>query len=606
MKVTRRRASEPDQPTRAAPDRFGAAGVVLAGAWLGMLTGIGEVSVQLAGIAAVGRPLRFDPNAVWMVPLVYTAVFGVLAGMLAAAGAFAAPLRSTRVTVTIFTLLGLWTAFLMHPRLHWLAVAVLAAGIAFQLGRFAAARQALFERVVRRSLPIGLSVFVLLGAGMAARNAWLEASRVGGLPAAAAGRPNVLLLILDTVRAVNLSAYGYVRPTTPNLKALAEEGARFERALATAPWTLPSHASMFTGRYPHETTADWMEPLDATHPTLAEALAARGYRTGGFVANRLFGTQEWGLERGFTRYEGYARSVGQALDNGTLTRKAIARASRLLSTYWMPGRKNAERMNDDLLDWLDGLEGDRPFFAFVNYYDAHEPYVEELPDRRFSEGEPLTRRIRTSQRHTAAEVAALRDAYDGAIAYLDDRLGRLVAELDRRGLRDNTLIIVTSDHGEEFDEHGHMSHGNSLYLPSLHVPLIMVLPSRVPAGAAVPEWVTLRDLPATVLHLIGESAEAEFPGRSLARRWLDSPGDAASPLLSEVSFVPNQPDWYPVARGDMQSIQEGALRYIRNGDGVEELYDLFADPGEQRNLAGEPAAAGVLDGLRAALRAAGR
>src|SRR5262249_1413595 len=130
-------------------------------------------------------------------------------------------------------------------------------------------------------------------------------SSLGRRPAPPRGAKNVLLIVLDTVRAQSLSLYGYSRDTTPNLRRIAARGVRFDQALSTAPWTAPSHASMFTGRWPHELSIGWSRPLDATHPTLAEFLSARGYKTAGFVANTTYCSYETGLDRGFARYDDY-------------------------------------------------------------------------------------------------------------------------------------------------------------------------------------------------------------------------------------------------------------------------------------------------------------
>jgi arylsulfatase A-like enzyme len=194
----------------------------------------------------------------------------------------------------------------------------------------------------------------------------------------------------------------------------------------------------------------------------------------------------------------------------------------------------------------------------------------------------------------------LRDAYESAISYLDDRLGRLFDELDRQGVTRDTVIIVTSDHGEQFGEHNLVEHVNSLYLSLLHVPLLIVDPETMPAGTRTRAWVSLRDLPATILDLAGLTDPVGFPGESLRRvvRDRESPGDV---LLAEVQRATNAyPDWYPARRGAMKSVLFDGWQYIRNyGDGGEELYDLRADPSGLRDLA--PTLAGRLDEYRGLL-----
>jgi arylsulfatase A-like enzyme len=414
------------------------------------------------------------------------------------------------------------------------------------------------------------------------------------------GMPNVLLLILDTVRASSLSAYGYTRPTTTELERLAGHGVLFETAVSTSPWTLPSHASMFTGRYPHELQATWNTALEATYPTLAEQLSRVGYRTGGFVANLSYGAREFGLARGFEHYEDYPRTLAYSLSYSNLVRFAIATVNRLTDRYYSPSRKLSRQVSSGFLQWLT-RHPDRPYFAFLNYYCAHDPYAPPAPfHRQFAAQEPPTRRVNTG-RHTAEEVRGLQDAYDGAVAYVDSEIGRLYDELKRRGQLDNTLIIITSDHGEEFGEHGQLGHGNSLYLPSLHVPLLVLFPGRVPQGVRVPQAVTLRDLPATIVDLLGLADTLSFPGHSLRPTW-DATGNAASgvssPLISQVEFARNLPSWYPISRGDMKSIVVDPYHYIRNGDGTEELYDIRKDPWQRQPLTGSDQIGPVLDSLR--------
>ncbi len=185
---------------------------------------------------------------------------------------------------------------------------------------------------------------------------------------------NVLLIVLDTVRAQSLSLNGYERETSPQLERLARRGLSFENAISTSPWTLPGHASMFTGRYPHEVSADWSVPLDATFPTLAEVLASNGYATAGFVANVGYCSYEHGLNRGFAYYSDYQFSLGQFILSSSLGRTVASsdRLRRISGYHELLNRRTAENINNDFLHWLS-TRGRQPFFAFLNYYDAHEP-----------------------------------------------------------------------------------------------------------------------------------------------------------------------------------------------------------------------------------------
>ncbi|HEU4565470.1 MAG TPA: sulfatase, partial [Gemmatimonadaceae bacterium] len=418
--------------------------------------------------------------------------------------------------------------------------------------------------------------------------------------------------ILDTVRAASLSLYGYAQPTTPKLARWAARGVVFEQAMAPAPWTLPSHGTLFTGRWPHELSAGWLTPLDGRWPTLAERFAARGYRTAGFVANLQYATYEHGLARGFQRYEDYPLSLSQVLLSSALGRTLINAKTprRLIGTDEHLNRKSAAELRGDFLHWMgDGAEG-RPYFAFLNFYDAHEPYLP--PDeyfRRFAGHDranhlsPL-RRYALGQRRakaTAADIALERAAYDGSIAYLDDQLDALFSELERRGVMANTLVVITSDHGEEFAEHGVFYHGHTLYMPALHVPLIMWMKGRVPAGERIARPVSLRDVAATVLDLAGRRGEAGAAGTSLAVLWGahgDSAGAPVSPVVSEVQRGIRLPDWYPAAHDDLRSIVADDRHFIDGPKGKGALYDFRADPWEQRDLSTTPAGRAEVARLR--------
>jgi arylsulfatase A-like enzyme len=195
------------------------------------------------------------------------------------------------------------------------------------------------------------------------------------------------------------------------------------------------------------------------------------------------------------------------------------------------------------------------------------------------------------------------DTYDASIAYLDFQLGQLFRELDRRGLLENMLVVVTADHGNEFAEHGLVNHGNSLYRLALEVPLILRIPGHVPEGARVAGPVSLRNLAATVIDLLPPRGPAIFPGRSLRRFW--SGGGAPDTIIASLDRDHTAPDWYPNSHGALNSIGFGGFRYIvREADGVEELYDFEHDVLERWNLAGTDSGRRRLPQYRAALAAA--
>lgn len=576
--------------------------VVLLTAWGALVGGAAEFGLRLVARGIRPVPVFLAPQWLWMAPLANLALFLVPASIAYLVFVRRGPDQGRRATLAVVTFLGVIGPLLLLPRIHPIALAVLAAGCAAQLARLDRNHPERVGRFLRGSTMM-LAIGILAGGvGLAVRDAWRERMLGKALPPAVGDAPNVILLVLDTVRSLSLSAYGYERRTSPTLERLSNEGVRFDRAFSTAPWTLPTHSTLFTGRYQYELSAGWSTPLDAAFPTLAERLAAHGYATGGFVANPRYTTREFGLGRGFARYRDYATSWSQLAGSSMPARWVVGSLNEWFGTDLLPGRKSAREVTGEFLRWSEGVRG-RPYFAFLNLFDAHEPYVVDAPyDRLFADQEPPTRRIETGRRYTAREVSGLRDAYDGTIASLDATLDSLFAELERRGELQRTIVVITSDHGEEFMEHGHLSHGNGLHAPALHVPLIVRAPGRVPAGKTVAAPVTLRDVPATILALGGFASDTVIPGTSLESLWRDpSAMHSSSPILSELYFVENQPDWYPVAHGDLKSVVVKGFHYIKGPGTREALYDLMADPWETRDLLADPVHRAALESARAAL-----
>lgn len=572
--------------------------VLVVVAWAALAGALAEFALILGARIVLERFTMLNPQGVWLAPLANVVVIGAPALLVWAITRWLSPRWALPSAAAVAAFLAtLEPLLVLKGRLHLVAMLLLAAGVAAQVGLFALKRPVQSTRWGRRLAGVLAAVALAGGIGFNVTRAWRERRVAGQLPAAREAAPNVLLLVLDTVRALSLSAYGYARPTSPVLARLAARGVRFDRAVATSPWTLPSHATLFTGRYPHELSAGWSVPLDDRFPTLAERLTSLGYVTAGFAANLHYCSYEFGVSRGFGYYRDYDVSVAEMWRSSSLSLAVGLWLVQRFGGYNAPGRLFADRMNERVVAWLDNdrvRDRARPFFAFVNYYDAHGPYAPPAPfDTMFSGKEPPTRDS-GSRDFTAAEVTGLVDAYDGSIAYLDRQLGELFAALERRGLLENTVVIVTSDHGEEFNEHGQMNHGNTIYFPSLHVPFI-VAGAGLPQGVAVTQPVTLRDVPATVLELVGAPAHATLPGQSLVRHWRrapDSLGAApslASPIFGEVDHARNLPASIPVSQGALKSVVVDGLHYIRNADGSEELYDVLQDPWERVNIVTAPA-----------------
>jgi arylsulfatase A-like enzyme len=580
---------------------------LLLAAWFGLLTGLLEAAVLAVRHYGFGRKLELGQDVYWLVPLVDLLLFGTV-GFLFALLAWCWPrLVPARLAVFSFLFLGFVSLLLLFsPQLHEYASILLGAGLATVSSHFLTPRVRQFDPYRRRTLRAMLTVTAGVALGRYAWSRYSEAQARAKLPPVRGDEPNVLLIVLDTVRAANLSLYGYPRPTTPHLERFAQQGVRFEQALSTAPWTLASHATMFTGRYPHELSVDWWVPLDATYPTLAEFLGQHGYLTAGFVANTRYCSYEHGLDRGFAHYEDYPLSAEHIAVSSSLVRylSTAPGLRELTRDREFPRRKSAAEINHTFLSWLARQE-QRPFFAFLNYFDAHAPYVPPPPfDLRFGPRRASSwNRLAATQFIPPRELKAMVDGYDGALAYLDTHLDLLFAELERRGILENTLVLITSDHGEEFGEHGLLDHGNSLYLASVHVPLVIRFPGRVPIGRAIRAPVSLRDLAATVMHMLNLQGESPFPGESLARCWQErhGPGLSQGPLLSEVNQVPGVPSWLPVSRGNMKSLVLDEWRYILNGDGEEEIYELAKDSWEQSDLSGTEDGSRLLPRFRSCL-----
>jgi len=564
------------------------------GVWFGVATGLLELGGTLVMVKVLGRvtydTLRTNWHYLWMTPLSNLVLFFALALLLSLATARLPRLRSFRLVVFGFAYLSSWALVSPLPGLHRTAEVVLALGLACVAARFLARRRPAFLRLARRTALAGAALIAMIAAGDVLLSNSTHSPRALAADGTPARAPNVVLIVLDTVRADSLSPYGADRDATPNLARLTRQGVLFEHARSTAPWTLPSHASLFTGRWPFELTADVGRPLDGAYPTLAEMLAGRGYATGGFVANTQNCNAWYGLDRGFDHFEDFYENAViepiEVLRSSRLgryvatTRLAQAVIKRTIGPLDYRYRKTAAMVNRDALAWLSNQD-DRPFFMFLNYFDVHDPYVPPPEaERRFTAA--------GGQAKSAVELA--RDAYDDCLLYLDDQIGRLLSELDRRGRLRDTLVVVTSDHGEGFGEHGLAGHGVSLYRSELHIPLLLVHPTRAPAGTVVKEPVSLRDVAPTILDVLGLGAAPTFAGRSLATTWNASSDHEgfAEPVLSEVDradYVPDEVEDAPARLGRMRSITANGRTYILNGDGREELYDLHDDPEEQHDLA---------------------
>ena len=614
---------------QALPARLPVASCLAWAACLGLVAGTFQLLAFLIKYTYFDpRNLNVSRHFPWMYPVSGLIVIGIAGCVLGILGAMFPRRIGAALTLWALSFLAYLTFLFVLP-IHTAACLLLAAALAYQTAKRVSPRIERYTRWMRRSLWVLAGLLLCTMAACFASDA-KEWYAVRGVPVHSNGGENVLLIVLDTVRARSLSLYGHDRATTPNLARFASRGVLFENAYATAPWTAPSHASMFTGCWAHELSVGWERPLDRSRPTLAEFLSANGRATAGFVANVTYCGYDTGLSRGFAHYEDYDVTPSTILLCSSLVERTVSFANKLPMTAGVfqgegplgSSRKTAARIGGDFLAWQRQLVG-QPFFAFLNFYDAHHPYFPpDPPGPEFgrtpetsSDYWMLTRWWGLDKRKlNPRQLELARDSYDQCIAYLDKQIGELLDELDRRRVLDNTLVIITADHGEHLGEHKLYGHGCSLYEPELHVPLLVLDPRAKVRGATVNEPVSLRDLAATVVERLDLGDHAPFPGRSLARYWSQQP-DAATrtiePVISALETAPGEDPNHgesPGCKGAMVSVIAWGYHYIRGGDGREELFEVEQDPAELRDIARAPAHAAVLKNLRAlttATRASG-
>lgn len=532
-----------------------------------------------------------SPELVWLSPVGHALLFLPFVLLLIVAAVLFARMPALRVATFVFGFLGALSILLLYnPQLHQYAALLLAVGAAVRLASAVGGKPAVWRRRFQRLAWSGTTLVSVCAALLVGGRVWSERRAVGALPQAVAGAPNILLIILDTVRARSLSLYGYVNATTPFLESLAREGTTFEWAFSTASWTLPSHASMFTGRFPSEHGADFRTALDSRYPVLSEVLAARGYRTGGFTANLTATTRGFGLHRGFSRYEDFRLTIRQLLFSTTLGQSNSLRhaGDALFEQRWIGGAvraflppqlesmnvspdndpKTAEMVVSSYLQWRR-QDTQRPYFAFLNFFDAHAPYVSPPAyDAMFSHGSVVGK-------------------YDRSIRYIDDQLRVLFDTLRARGELDNTIVVISADHGEQLGERGMQGHANSLYEQVVHVPLLVRYPARVPAGVRIGKQVTLRDLAATITDLGAVQGSTGLGGSTLARAWGPDANSISEPL-QELGRAVRPGRTHRNAKGSMYALSGDSLHVIRNGDGTFEIFDYRRDPAEENNLANGP------------------
>jgi arylsulfatase A-like enzyme len=473
------------------------------------------------------------------------------------------------------------------------------------LGRWLVRPCDVLARRVRMPRAAWLAFLILLAACVALGAPSFRLTTEGGVPSYATleprnapaepAGPNVVLVTIDTLRADHLGCYGYARPTSPFLDQLAAEGTRFADAVAPSAWTKPSTGTILTGLYPSRHGALYHGSrlsLPDGARTLAEEFQRHGYVTAAFVANpnvkRVFE-----FDRGFDEY--FDAPVEDMLGLAAMRASLFGRVCMALSRHQFNWNyeNDCARMNRHVSAWLQANHARRSFL-YLHYIDPHIPYDPPQPWRaeflRDDHGFPL---------HNARKRLVGIDLYDGEIRTVDEGLRAVAAEMGRLGIWDDTLIVITSDHGEEFFEHGVLGHGFDLTQEVVHVPLVARGP-LIARGRVVEEPVALRDLAATVLDWAGTGTTELGDGRSLAWATREEPATnggtvagapAAAPIFLESEFGTDYAD--PRAFVFL-GVRQGRWKLVltqRNAwfppevHGAEALYDLARDPRERENLA---------------------
>jgi len=445
-------------------------------------------------------------------------------------------------------------------------------------------------------------------------------------------KPNVILIVMDAVRADHLSCYAYHRKTSPNIEKIARNGVLFENAFSAAEWSPPSHASIFTGKYPsfHRTLGRNVF-LGEDNITLADVLNLNGYLTIGMSGNMII-SPEFKFDKGFQKYV-----VVDTPDNSFSARARFIGESPkdFVRTLIYGPDRFIYRTNEIIRNFLSKHDRKKPFFMFINFYNCHAPYDPPRPYKKLFCGsfdepslfivdflskkilgktmEKITDRnldirklnyaasddgqysfIGKELRVSPEEWEIIRSWYDGEISYLDHRIGELISLLEKKGYLDNTLLILTSDHGESFGEHGLATHQFGLYDSLLQVPLIMTCPGLIPSGKRISSLVSTIDIFPTVLDLLNvRGSDDTIQGRSLSlfnnKKVHDFICAECGESVTNIdagwfALQPRRPKLKEYDKG-FKCLRTKSYKYIVSSDQNEELYDIQKDPFENRNLA---------------------
>jgi arylsulfatase A-like enzyme len=407
-------------------------------------------------------------------------------------------------------------------------------------------------------------------------------------------KPNVIMIVMDCARAANFSCYGYQKETTPNLDRFCRLGNLFRNAFTPAIWTIPSHASIFTGTYPSKHGAlNLNRFLDDRYTTMSELLSRNGYETVAFSNNGFVSLKDFGLSRGFSLIDGFnypRNKIHKAIVKAVKVIKRIddigAFATNRFARKWISNRSNP----------------DKPFFLFLNYMEMHAPYLHVSrkylnmhvgsAERKIIKNINQDRQkylTRTLQM-TEDEFEVLRSVYNAQLSYLDAMISSLLTFLKSKGLWDNTLIIVTADHGDLIGEHNLMHHSYAVYDELIKIPLIVKLPGIHDNGMVYDYLVSSIDILPTMIDLLGiedERATAQIQGSNI---FVNADPMERSYVFAECERPKNEfaetfPDFdFSVYDRQLLAIRSKKYKYIWASDGRHELFDLENDPSERWNI----------------------
>jgi arylsulfatase A-like enzyme len=553
-----------------------------------MLVGLAE-----AAIVIVERHLGLDPSLLFFAFLFYGGIaaaiglgIGIVLSFVTRDGTVAFGLSGAVVLAALVTIIGRFRVFRdvfnetfdgapLTPLQFQLAS--LAAAVALLVLGFVSLRM-----LARRGLasPVAIlgalvALVVVCRAGMALHTP--AAPKPERVAAGAPGKgPNVVLIVVDTLRADHLSCYGHTNPT-PVIDGLATDGTRFSHAYAQASWTRPSFGTIFTSLYPSSHRAiHKSDALPDAVVTLAEVMQGGGYATVGF-ANNINVAPLFGFQQGFDQYVflepefffGATEAAAQLTVYNTLrlVRERFVSQKKWVENYYQP----ADVVVKHGLDWLAARDPKRPFFMFLHFMEPHDPYFVHPYN-----GEAYARVANPNP--DPALAGKYRDAYDGAIRFLDAELAKLFADLKAKGLYDDALIVLTADHGEEFHEHGGWWHGTTLYDEQIAVPLIVKAPKGGPTGVVNDAMVSSLDIAPTIIAGAGVAVPKQMVGKPLGLA-------AGASAPRDHSFAESE-----LEGNALQAYRSGGMKVIHanagNPRGLPEhqLFDVAKDPGEQKDL----------------------